>query len=172
MELGITNMDANEQIVIAWLEECKQMFTRTNLDYGQFHSDIDILAINIKNNEAWDCEVKVRTGSTMISDNSNKQNGFKHFVKTFNDKERKKIIANLIPDSYHVCRKFITTKSLFGKTKENQTKWIQRFKDEIIEVIIFDEIIEDINRFSIEAKKSTNGVIQTLRLLNIYREQK
>lgn len=165
-------MDANEQIVIAWLEECKQMFTRTNLDYGQFHSDIDILAINIKANEAWDCEVKVRTGSTMISDNANKQNGFKHFAKTFRDKDRQKIITNLVPDTYRVIRKFITTKSLFGKTIENQNKWIKRFTDENIDVIFFDEIIADINRFAVDAKKSTNGVVQTLRLLNIYRETK
>lgn len=95
-------MDVNEKIVIAWLEETKKMFSRNNIDYGQHHSDIDILAIDIFNCRAWDCEVKIRTGSTMISDNDSPQNGFQHFVDSFKDSERIKTLNILIPDNYKV----------------------------------------------------------------------
>lgn len=161
-------MDVNEQIVIAWFDECKNMFTRNNIDYGQFHCDIDILAVDIRTKEVWDCEVKVRTGSTQISNNHNKQNGFNHFVNTFYDIAREKKINEILPKDFTLKKKFITTKSLFGKD-ENQKKWINNFSEKGIDVIFFDTIINEINESTLDLKKSTNEIIQTLRLLNLYK---
>jgi len=148
------------------------MFTRNNLDYGQYHSDIDILAINVVKAEIWDCEVKVRTGNTIISDTIKKQNGFQHFVETFKNTDRINIIKSLVPECYNIKSKFITTKSLFGKSEDGLNKWIDKFKENEIEVIFFDEIIRDINDISINLKKTTNGIIQTLRLFNLYKGKK
>lgn len=160
-------MDVNEKIVIAWLEETKKMFTRNNIDYGQYHSDIDILAINLFDKIAWDCEVKIRTGSIMISDNDTKQNGFKSFSDSFKNTERINVLKTLVPHDYKIEKKFITTLSFLGKTDKNRLKWVTRFSVENIEVIFIEKIINELNMHSTIVKKSTNEVIQTLRLLNI-----
>ena len=161
-------MDVNEKIVDAWLQH-KGFFTKNSINYGQFHNDIDILAVDLKKVIIWDCEVKVRTGSTQISKNHNKQNGFYKFVETFNDPERKKAINNCIGcNGYEISKKFITTKSLFGKSVQNQSKWVSSFEEEGIDVIFFDEIIRDLSKHAKESKKSTNEIVQVLRLYHIY----
>jgi Holliday junction resolvase-like predicted endonuclease len=76
------NLDVNEKIVCAWLAS-KDFFIINGIDYGQFHSDIDILAVNIKEKKIVDVEVKIRTGSTKISSGDNKQSGFQHLVRQF-----------------------------------------------------------------------------------------
>ncbi len=159
-------MDVNEKIVTSWLQN-KSFFTINSIYYGQYHNDIDILAINLKQKVIWDCEIKVRTGSTMISDNNNKQNGFNHFLSTFNDAKRSDKIFEYIDNQYSISKKFITTRSLFGKTEENQNKWFKRFKDNNIDVIYFDEVMKELSNFSIKTKKSTDEIIQVLKLFHI-----
>ncbi len=159
-------MDVNEKIVTSWLQN-KCFFTINSIYYGQYHNDIDILAVNFKKKIVWDCEVKVRTGSTMISNNDNKQNGFKHFVNTFDDVKRSDKISEYIDNEYTIIKKFITTKSLFGKTENNQKKWFKEFKDKRIDVIYFDEVMKELSDLSIETKKSTDEIIQVLKLFHI-----
>ena len=159
-------MDVNEKIVNSWLQN-KLFFTINSIFYGQYHNDIDILAINVKKKEIWDCEVKVRTGTTMISDNDNKQNGFNHFVNTFQSQERKDKLNEYMDNTFTVKQKFITTKSLFGKTDKNQKKWFYKFKQENIEVIYFDEVMNELYEYAIQTKKSTDEIVQVLRLLQI-----
>ncbi len=159
-------MDVNEKIATSWLQN-KNFFTINTIYYGQYHNDIDILAINLKEKTIWDCEIKVRTSSTMISDNDNKQNGFYHFVNTFNDKNRSNKISEYIDTQCKISKKFITTRSLFGKTKENQDKWFNKFKDNKIDVIYFDEVMKELSDLSIKTKKSTDEIIQVLKLFHI-----
>lgn len=163
-------MDVNEKIVNSWLQN-KLFFTINSIFYGQYHNDIDILAININKKEIWDCEVKVRTGSTMISDNNNKQNGFNHFVSTFQSQERKDKLNQYVDNNFTIKQKFITTKSLFGTTDKNQKKWFEKFKQENIEVIYFDEVMNELYEYAIETKKSTDEIIQVLRLLQINKKE-
>lgn len=161
-------MDINEQIVITWLEQCKGLFTRNNIHYGQYHSDIDILAINLKTSIAWDCEVKVRTSTTKIANTDNPQNGFNRFVRSLNSEERDEKVLSILPKNTLVVKKFITTNSLFGKSEENISKWEQAFKDRNIEVIFFDEIIKDLFEFASKTPKTSNDVIQVLKMFSIY----
>lgn len=161
-------MDVNERIVETWLRELG-MFTTNELYYGNYHKDIDLLAVNLINKEIWDCEVKVRTGSTQISDNANKQNGFKHFVSSLKSKERdNKIKQYCGKNKFKVSKVFITTKSLFGRTEVNQNKWLRKFNDNGIEVVFFDRIIKELQAKAHVATKSNNEVIQVLKLLKIY----
>jgi hypothetical protein len=162
-------MDVNETIVNTWLNTVKKFFTITSIDYGQFHNDIDILAININLKEVWDCEIKVRTGGTRISNNSNKQNGFLHFVKTLNDSTREAKSKEYLTDNYEIKKKFITTRSLFGSVR-NQNKWIDEFKNKNIDVIFFDEIVNDLSDYAKGINKSNNEVVQILRLFFIHQE--
>lgn len=159
-------MDVNEKIVNTWLQN-KKFFTLNSIYYGQYHNDIDILAINLNKEEIWDCEIKVRTGSTMISDNSNKQNGFYHFVDTFKDAKRSNKVMEYSNNKLNIKQKFITTKSLFGKTKNNQEKWFNKFKENNIDVIYFDEVMSELSDFAKTSKKSTDEIVQVLKLFHI-----
>ena len=160
-------MDINEEIILSWISECKKMFHINNIDYGQFHNDIDILTIDLKNKIVWDCEVKIRTGTTKIADTDNKTNGFKKFVSTFNSALRKDKISQYIPSDFVIQRKFITTKSLLGTSCENQSKWIKKFNDETIDILFVEDIINELNSYANNLNYSDNSIIQTLRLLNL-----
>ena len=119
--------------------------------------------------EVWDCEIKVRTGSTRISNKSNKQNGFLHFVKTLNDSTRETKCKEYLTNNYEIKKKFITTRSLFGSVG-NQNNWIDEFKKEYIDVIFFDEIVKDLSDYAKGINKSNNEVVQILRLFFIHQE--
>ena len=160
-------MEVNERIVNTWLNTVKKHFTVSCLDYGKFHNDIDILSVNLQTNEVWDCEIKVRTGSTKITNSTDKTNGFIHFVGTFNDPQRLNAVNVFLPKKEFILkRKFITTKSLFGSEK-NKTKWVSKFGKEDIEVVFFDEITKDLADYAKTLKKSNNEILQILRLLFI-----
>jgi len=165
-------VDVNERIVETWLREELGMFTINELYYGNHHKDIDLLAVNLNTKEIWDCEVKVRTSTTQISDNANKQNGFKHFVSSLKSKERDKKIKQYCGNNkFKVTKVFITTKSLFGRTEINQKKWLKKFNDIDIEVVFFDRIIKELQAKANVATKSNNEVIQVLKLLKIYEKK-
>lgn len=159
-------MDVNEKIISTWLTHHNN-FVMDNIYFGQFHQDIDLLAVNILKNELLDIEVKVRTGNTKISDNDNKQNGFKHFVNQLNSLDRDEKIKGIIGEtnSLNIRKLFITTKSLLGKLKLNY--WLTRFKEEGIEVMFIEDIILELETLAKELPLSKNEVIQILRLQNI-----
>jgi hypothetical protein len=159
-------MDVNEKIISTWLTHHKY-FVMDNIYFGQFHQDIDLLAVNLSSKELLDIEVKVRTGSTKISDNDNKQNGFKHFVGQLNSQERGNKIKEIIGDlnGFRIRKLFITTRSLLGKV--NNKIWIDRFLQEGIEVKFIEEIISELEELAKGLSLSKNEVIQILRLQNI-----
>lgn len=160
-------MDVNEKIVCAWLAS-KNYFIIDGIDYGQFHSDIDILAVNIKSQEILDCEVKIRTGSTKISGGENKQSGFLHFVNQLNAVDRNNKIINIVGSAhgYHIKKIFITTYSLLGKPM-NRSKWINKFNQENIEVRFIEDIVEELEQHALSLPLSKNEVVQILRLQSI-----
>ena len=71
-------MDVNEKIVECWLNNCKEMFTMSDVVYDKYFSAIDLLAVSLKGEsgiEVWDIEVKFKSRMT-ISDTDNRQNGY------------------------------------------------------------------------------------------------
>lgn len=165
-------MDVNEKIVETWLREHEGMFTVTSLLFGNFHADIDLLAVNLNTKEIWDCEVKVRT-AIQISNNASKQNGFQHFVGALKDKKRETRILEFVGKTdFKITKKFIATKSLLGRTQATQDRWVKQFRDENIDVIFFDKIIKDLSTRAQAVHKSTNEVVQVLRLFHIYENKK
>ena len=159
-------MDVNEKIISTWLTH-HNYFVMDNIYFGQFHQDIDLLAVNLLLREVLDIEVKVRTGSTKISDNDNKQNGFRHFVGQLKSLERDNKISEIIGDigDFKIRKIFITTRSLLGKVKSQ--KWIDSFSHEGIEVKFIEEIISELEDHAKGLPLSKNEVIQILRLQNI-----
>ena len=41
-------MDVNEKIVECWLNNCKEMFTMSDVVYDKYFSAIDLLAVGLK----------------------------------------------------------------------------------------------------------------------------
>ncbi len=163
-------MDINEKIVIAWLNH-KQYFVIGNIDYGQFHENIDILAVNIKEKEILNCEVKVRTGKTLIGESDKKQNGFQHFVNQLKSAARQKTIIDIIGvTDYKLKDLFITTKSLLGV--KNKQKWIDKFKEKNIDVLFIEDIVQNLEDLALKTMISSNEIIQILRLQQIKNSKK
>lgn len=57
-------MDVNEKIVECWLNNCKEMFTMSDVVYDKYFSAIDLLAVSLKGEsgiEVWDIEVKFKS---------------------------------------------------------------------------------------------------------------
>jgi hypothetical protein len=160
-------MDVNEKIVYAWLAS-KDYFVIDGIDFGQFHSDIDILAVNIKLKEIIDFEIKIRTGSTKISGNTKKQNGFYHYVNQFHHVERITRINDIAGNNhgYSLRKVFVTTYSFLGALK-NRTKWINNFLAYNIEVMFIEDMVEDLENHALTLRLSKNEVIQILRLQSI-----
>jgi hypothetical protein len=160
-------MDVNEKIVYAWLAS-KDYFIIDGIDFGQFHSDIDILAVNLKAKEIIDFEIKIRTGSTKISDNTTKQNGFTHYVNQLLHNDRATRINSIVGTShgYALRKVFVTTYSFLG-AKKNRTKWAGEFLKYNIDVMFIEDIVEELENHALTLKLSKNEIIQILRLQNI-----
>ncbi|MEY3788962.1 MAG: hypothetical protein RLZ75_3170 [Pseudomonadota bacterium] len=152
-------MDVNEQIAITWITEVKKMFVRSELYFGQYNNDIDILAVSIVDDLIWDCEVKARTGSTNMDEAS-----FADIIKKFNCPERINLISSLTGNKTEIKKKLIISKKYFGETEKTINKWKDKFNQNDIEVIYFDTVIDDIRNFAVSCSKTTNLVIQTLKL--------
>lgn len=159
-------MDVNEKIVSTWLNE-NGYFILNNVYYGQFHSDIDILAVNLNKKILLDCEIKVRTGSTKISNNENKS-GFKHICNQLNSLERNAKIVSLVGNGNNFKQEklLITTRSFFGLLN-NRKKWIRKFSNQGIKVQFIEGIVYSLERKAKRLNISTNEVIQILRLRNL-----
>ncbi|MBT2605625.1 hypothetical protein J7E55_21830 [Bacillus sp. ISL-53] len=161
-------MDVNESIVSTWLNE-NGYFILNNIYYGQFHSDIDILAVNLNKRIILDCEIKIRTGSTKISNNDNKQNGFLHICNQLNSEIRKNKVISLIGTDKGFKQKklLITTRSFFGSSLENRKKWFKQFRAHGIKVQFIEGIVYSLERKASRQKISSNEVMQILRLRNL-----
>lgn len=158
-------MDTNEKIVCSWLS-MNHFFILTNLDYAQFHSDIDILAINVKTKSVLDFEIKIRTGSTYISNNRNKQNGFYHICNQLLGHDRNNKINEVvgINHGYKVRKVLVTTKSFLGKTNKTREKWIRQFKSNNINVVFIEKVVDILLKKSKFLKITKDEIIQILRL--------
>ncbi|MFC5401493.1 hypothetical protein [Cohnella soli] len=160
-------MDVNEKIVEAWLTT-KNFFMMSTIDYAQFHKDIDILAVNVADKVIWDCEVKIRTGSTKISETTRKRAGFVHIRDQLNNQERDDKIREIIGNDhdYEISKRLITTYSYFGSPK-NRAKWMAKFNAENIEVMFIEDMVHELEETAKGLALSKNEVIQILRLQNI-----
>ncbi len=162
-------MDVNERIVEIWLRLKKKMFTTTEIHFGNSHNDIDILAVRLGQKiEIWDCEVKIRTGSTNISNGNDKRNSFDNYVKLMKSSEREQALKSyFVNEPKAVKKKFITTAKFLGATELNQSKWIKKFNEQGIDVILMEEIVKDLLELASQTKKTSADVIQILKLIEL-----
>ena len=145
-------------------QKCKLFFTLPDIKYNSFNSAIDILAVNLNESIIWDIEVKFKSRIT-IAHNKSKEQGFEHFVSQLINNNRENKITDIIGKSdkgFKIIKTFITTKRFFTKKKFDY--WVEQFKYNGINVVFFDDIINDLSTLAKNSTKENDVILQTLRL--------
>ena len=163
-------MDVNEKIVECWLNNCKEMFTMSDVVYDKYFSAIDLLAVSLKRKtgiEVWDIEVKFKS-RIIISDTDNKQNGYRYIHQQLISEDRDRRIREIISSSNCDIKKVLVTTRHFLSQKK-ASYWEGRFKEDGITLYFFDDIIAELQEYARELNKSNDDTLQVLRLLNYFR---
>ena len=160
-------MDVNEKIVECWLNNCKEMFTMSDVVYDKYFSAIDLLAVSLKDVsriEVWDIEVKFKS-KIIISDTDYKQNGYKHIIRQLVSDDRDKRVHEIIASTNcNIKKVLITTRHFLSQKKA--TYWEERFREDGITLYFFEDIIIELREHAMGLNKSNDDVLQELRLLN------
>lgn len=160
-------MDVNEKIVECWLNNCKEMFTMSDVVYDKYFSAIDLLAVSLKDVsriEVWDIEVKFKS-KIIISDTDYKQNGYKHIIWQLVSDDRDKRVHEIIASTNcNIKKVLITTRHFLSQKKA--TYWEERFREDGITLYFFEDIIIELREHAMGLNKSNDDVLQVLRLLN------
>ena len=158
-------MDVNEKIVECWLNNCKNIFTISNVEYNSHHAAIDLLGIDLKNKEVLDIEVKFKSGIS-INNSVKKENGFLHIKKQLINKNREETIKRLLLDNhkFKIKKLLITTKKFL--TAKKFKYWNKRFKQNGIELEYFENIIAELSNKAKKMTKASDEILQALRIIN------
>lgn len=160
-------MDVNEKIVECWLNNCKEMFTMSDVVYDKYFSAIDLLGVSLKDEfriEVWDIEVKFKS-RMIISDTDNKQNGYRHILQQLVSDDRDKRVRKIIVSSNCEIKKvLITTRHFLSQKKA--TYWEEKFRGDGITLYFFEDIIVELREHAKGLNKSNDDILQVLRLLD------
>ncbi|MFH1505993.1 MAG: hypothetical protein ABIE94_03295 [archaeon] len=163
-------MDVNEEIVVKWLNLCKNQFTISNIQFktigpkgGSNYSDIDILAADSDGNY-YDYEIKWRS---VYSIGATDKETVEAYVHQMRRTERVKKIREVIGNK-PVKKIFVTTRNHFGKKEEKRKLIESRFTKNNISVIYFEEIIKElVEKISVTGRYDSN-ILQTIRILKYF----
>jgi hypothetical protein len=162
-------MEVNEKIVEEYIKLIKEWFYMTDISFNvpQNYSNIDLLAYDHKNDIYYDMEIKYRSAYYMSKTNTE---DFDKYINQLTRNERKKKIIEIIGKNKTVIKVFITTKKLFGKTDENEKRFIAALKKRkyIGEVWYFDDIIPELYHALEEKGRYNTELTQTIRLIKTY----
>lgn len=167
-------MDVNEEIVVNWLNLCKEQFTIENIRFkvfgpkgGSNYSDIDILAVD-KNGKYYDYEIKWRS---VYSLNATDGETLEAFINQMLRKERVEKIKEIIGKKQYE-KIFITTKRLFGRSSEKRNFIEKEFKKKGIKIIYFEELINElVDKIEIKGRYDS-PILQTIRMLKYFEKIK
>ena len=160
-------MDVNEEIVKEYFELVENCIVRASIEYGRYHSAIDLLAVD-KIGNVKDIEVKWKS-RIVIEDSDKKQNGYYHIINQLKNKKRDEIIKELI-GKLPTEKILVTTKHFFSKSKLEY--WKNRFKEQNIQVLFFDDIIPKLVKEIKTKGKYDSPVLQTIRMLKYFNQLK
>jgi len=153
-------MDVNEEIVKAWLHNCKKQFTIENVPYpkkGSNYGDIDILAVDA-NGQFYDYEIK-----GMFSYSLNRSY-YGWLINQIVNIERENQVRSIIGRRAY-NRVFVANENFLGKRKGN-VKLHHFLKKHGIVVITLETVIKDlVSSATSEGPKCDSQVMQTIRWL-------
>lgn len=154
-------VEVNEEIVCKWLEEVKGFFVVTNVKYRvpQGWSDIDIIALHPITLEAWVLQVKGWHMETI----------YPYYAKDFGQLSQKALTAIRNKLGNRKFKRILVAPKL-SKNVRTRHRTLQEFKKKGIDDIVdFKTILQElIIKINIH-KSYDNRVLQTLRLLKIYK---
>ncbi len=169
--------EVNEEIIEQYLKIVKKWFYVTDITFKvpNNYSNIDILAMDVKEKKFYDIEVKYRSEYTLSEKNKQGKDISENSVKFLIDqllkhKSRDSKIAEYTNGTCPV-RVLVTTKNMLGKSNakrvkmENTIKKLMENRNQEIEIWYFDDIIPELFE-KIDAKgKYTTQLLQTIRLI-------
>ena len=128
-------------------------------------SDIDILALDTKNKEIYDIEVKYRH-ATVFHKGKDKTSSLSRVINQFFLKERTQKIKTLNPMKFKVRKIFVTNKKAFSKNTREE--YINNLNEKKIEVKFIDDIFVELQEYYKKNSKKISSVLgQTFRLIEV-----
>ena len=140
-----------EEIVCVWLQFCKNHFVMRNIPYREkmvgrdekerwTNREIDILSTDGSGNCA-EYEVKWRTTSWVGHSRSEKMSALIHQI---NNSHRRNRIKKILGESTGTPQKFLVTQRRFFGNAEKRQERIKAFRKRRIELLWFEDIINDL----------------------------
>jgi hypothetical protein len=163
-------MDVNEKIVEEWLRRCKGQFTMTGIRFktigpkgGSNYSDIDILAINPKDNKVYDYEVKWRSVPWVAATPAETSRALAGQLLR---PERKKCIREIVGNRRYQ-KVFITPELMIKGKKARELRG--EFKRLGIQIISFEDVLVDLIKYVKNSGNKGRHDSETLQLIRMLR---
>lgn len=174
--------DVNEEIISQYLKVVKKWFYATDISFKVIrgNSNIDILAFDPLNNKYYDIEVKFRSAYTISANpketTDTSKNSVSWFTRQFSIYPERELKIKEFTNKQKPIKVLVTTKQLFGKSKNKQQQLEILFKREMSkngfknsEIWYFDDIIKELYD-SIDLKGRYNTeLLQTIRMIKTYK---
>lgn len=162
-------MEVNEKIVEEYIKLIKKWFYMTDVSFTvpYNYSNIDLLAYDQINDIYYDFEIKYRSAYYMSKTNDEELNGHIHQMTRL---ERKEKIEEIIGKKKKLIKVFVTTKKHFGKSGENEKRFINGLKKKRYkcEIWYFDNIIPELYDALEKTGRYNTELTQTIRLIKTY----
>jgi len=162
-------MEVNEKIVEEYIKLIKEWFYMTDISFPvpYNYSNIDILAYDHINDIYYDMEIKYRSAYHMSTSNEEE---LERHINQMVRMERKNKLEEIIGTNKNLIKVFITTKKHFGKTDENEKRFIAALKKEGYksEIWYFDDLIPELYHALEKRGHYNTELTQTIRLIKTY----
>ena len=162
-------MEVNEKIIEEYIKTIKGWFYMTDISFTvpNNYSNIDILAYDHKKNIYYDLEIKYRSAYYMSKTNDD---DLDKYINQMVRQERKSKIEEIVGKKIKPIKVFVTTKRHFGKTDENEKRFIERIKSEgyKCQIWYFDDIIPELYNALEKTGHYNTELTQTIRLIKTY----
>ncbi|MDE2217309.1 MAG: hypothetical protein KGJ87_09155 [Planctomycetota bacterium] len=163
-------MDVNEIIVREWLQFCKNQFTIEDIKFkvygskgGSNYGNIDILSTDGKN--YYDYEVKWRS-AWKIPNTQQGDESINSFIEQIFNKPREAKIREYTKGKK--CNHILVIHRQM-LTKKGEDSAIMKFKKKGIQILYFEDIINQLKDKIEELGRYDSEVKQIIRMLKIYR---
>ncbi len=156
-------VEVNEEIVCKWLEEVKGFFVVTDIKYRvkRGWSDVDIIAHHPIKDESWVLQVKGWHTETV----------YPYYAKSFKQLSPKALSAIRNKLGNKKFKRILVVPQL-SENKKTRQRTFQEFKKKGMDDIVdFKTILQELINTIDKHKSYDNRVLQTLRLLKIYKPE-
>lgn len=156
-------VEVNEEIVCKWLEEVKGFFVVTDIKYrvkGGW-SDVDIIAHHPITGESWVLQVKGWHTETV----------YPYYAKSFKQLSPRALNAIRNKLGNRKFKRILVVPQLSENEKTRQRTFQEFKKKGMDDIVDFKTVLQELINTIDKHKSYDNRVLQTLRLLKIYKPE-